>query len=277
MIENDKNQQTNKKKEELNNSFLNFINYITNEYPQYENFFNNKKTLSPYLNYSNQIIKNLFNEKILKTKISKTNKRNIQYLLTKIRKINNNKSQNWKFKNSKVLSNKIISQIFIVFNFNLFVHLLFFKKNNDIKDKKEFISEINKILNNVFSLIWKIYIDEIINDDIFELIIKIQLIFSTTKSEKEPTSKDEIVHFIFFKSCINLIKEVFNYIILKHNKCTQKQENMINNIILLIQDNLLNYNDKPNRISYINKTFLSRYQESTSLLMHFFFVLSKIK
>jgi hypothetical protein len=274
MIENLNNQPIKEKKDEINNSFFNFIKYSTKKYPNlYEDFSNNKKNISHYLQCSNTIIMNYLNENknINAMKFeSKKNIRNIKYLIKKFKNI----KTDLKYTKKKNSSQKIISQIFIAFIFNLFNEILNIKRNNDLKKKNKDILILNKILNDVLFFIGKLYINKILNDTIFEFILKCLFIFSTTKSEKEPKEKGEIINYIFFDSCIHLIKEVFNNILLKRNEYTKDQENIINNIILYIKDNIL-INGNLNEIAYLNKNYLTRNQSKAVLLIDLYFEISK--
>ena len=98
----------------------------------------------------------------------------------------------------------------------------------------------------------------------------------TKTNKEEPKEKDEIINFIFLNSCINWIKIVFKNLYDLQNGYTQKQEEIFNNIILYINNNIMDYNDNPNRISYLNKVYLSKNDYKTTLLIDLYNIITKI-
>ena len=274
---NNNNNKLKDEKNELNISFFNFMNYFSKIQPNiYEELSNNKKSLSLYLQYSEKIISIIINDNIIKTNKILDNKikaRNIKYIINILK----NKNIKLKYKSSFNSSQKIINYIFITFIYNLFIQFLLNKKNKDSIKRRKVHFILNNLLNNILFIIGKLYIDTIINDDFFEMILRLLLIFTTSKSENESNEKDEIIHLMFMKSCFNLIKNVFNYLLLIQNKYTSVQEILINKIIIFMKDNIINFNDNSKRIAYINKVFLSKYESKTLLLIDLYSIISKIK
>ena len=137
-------------------------------------------------------------------------------------------------------------------------------------------------MNNLFeyflNICGKLYINKNIEDESFELLLKFLILLSITKSiDKEFNERDELINYKYFNSCINLIKLVFNNLFELQKQYTENQEKMINNIILFINDTILNYINKPDHISYINKVYLMNNDYKTSLLIDLYFIISKTK
>ena len=254
------------------NSFFTFIKCQSKLNPEiYEDLLNNKKSLLCYLQYTDKLILKYLNEIENKKNIfliNKIQKRNHQYIIN----LSTNARISIKYKSYKNDINKKITFIFITFIFNLFKHFLLYK-GKDGSNKK-----INNILIIIINIIGKLYQDAIINDDYFEIILKLLLFFTISKSaEKEPNEKDEITNIIFFKSCINIIKITFNNLIKLQNELSQRQEEIINNIIIFIKDNILNVSKAQERISYINKVYLYKNDYKTLQLIDLNYIISKTK
>ena len=269
--------------ENLNKSFFSFIECFseTNQVI-YEDLLKNKESMSNYLQYSIKIINFYLLEK--ENKNDRKNSlmiriisKNIQFLIKTLNNINLN-SKNKSYKDEE---QKIITKFFIIFTFSILNEVLKCKKNKDIDEKNKEIKILNKLLKNILYIIGKLYLKKIINDENFELLLKIFLIFSITKSiesiELKKDEKYEIKNFMFFNNCINLIKIIFMKLIKLQNEFTQRQEEIINNIIIFIKDKMLDSIDKSDRNSYINKIFLSKNDSKTTLLIDLIFIISKTK
>ena len=254
----------------LNKNFCLDNKIISNE------LFNNKTSLYSYFKYTSKIISIYLNEKEnindkKKLVTNKKNSRNILYLTKMMKNIK---------RISKIKANnsikKIISTFFTIFIFNIL-------KENNINKKNEPNNSnvLYELLNNILSIIGLLYLKDIINDDYYELILKYLLIFSMdipiNSLEKQLNEKYEINNIIIFKSCINLIKIVFNKLFLLQKELNQRQEEIINNIILFIKEKMFDSLDNPNKISYINKNFLSKNDYKKLLLIDLIFIISKTK
>ena len=248
----------------------------------YNELYNNTKNISSYLYYTDIIINiylNEINDNNNTNKNNLSNKillRNIMYM---IKLLKNKKYNKLKTKINNNILNENISQIFIIFNYNILKHVLITKKNNDENKKYKIILKLNKLLNIILNIIGISYINTLINDDYFESIIKFILILSISNSiEKRPKQKDEIIHMMFFKSVINLIKLVFKKLYVIRNEYTQRQEELINNIIIFINEKILgSFNKENNDIKYTNKVFLSKNDYKASSLLSLVYIISKVK
>ena len=265
-------------KDYINYAFI-YIDYFLKLSPLgSEKLCFNKKSLPFCLKYLNKFIsinlnfmKN--NQKITKIIINKTISRNINYL--------NKALINTKFQFQNKLTNEsiqtIITSFFVLFNFNILNYVLQSKKINN-NNKKDIFSKLNYLLNIILNIIGISYLTKTINDDNFESILKFILSLSYTKNtEKEPIKKDEITNIMFFKSSINLIKTVFNKLYIKQNDFTERQEQLINNIIIFINENILGSFYEEINLNYINKIFLSENDFKTSLLLELSYIISKTK
>ena len=237
---------------------------IINKTSLYIFFKNTSKIINTYL-------KEKENANDKKKIFTSKNLRNIQYLAKKMKIM----KKNSKCKANKSVKKKI-SHFFTIFLFNIL------KENNIIKNKesnKRYI--LNDLLNNMLYIFVLFYLNDFINDDYFELILKYLLIFTMeipiNSTIKQLNEKYEIINIIYFKSCINLIKISFNKIFFLQKQFSQRQEEIINNIILFIKEKMLDSLDKTNKISYINKVFLSKNDCNNLLLIDLIFIISKIK
>ena len=157
--------------------------------------------------------------------MTKTNIRKYKYLKRLINEYNKHKKYFCK-------NEKVISFFTIILLYNIFKILIIAKQKNKLGEYYKLVYNMNNLLKISFIYIEKLYIDNIINDNYFEIILFLLLIFSFSNSfEKIPKDK-EIINMIFFTGCINLIKKVFKKLFLLNHEFTERQEQIIN--ILLI-------------------------------------------
>ena len=120
---------------------------------------------------------------------------------------------------------------------------------------------------------------EIIEINYFELFIKLLLTFSIKNSilslEEDINKNNEISNLFFFKCGINILKDVFNKISLTQNNFTEKQNDLINNIIIFILNNIIYSYSKKKQIKYINKYFLSQHDYNTTQLIDLYKIILK--
>ena len=242
-----------------------------------DNLWFNKKLLPFCLNYLNKLISinlnSIKNNQKRKIIINKRISRNINYLNKAL--INTSFVFQNKIVNESV--QKLITSFFVLFNYNLLNYILQSKKISN-NNKKDFISQLNYLLNNISNIIGISYLKKAISDEHFESILKFLLSLSYAKNiEKEPIKNDEITNIMFFKCSINLIKIVFNKLNIMQNDFTQRQEQLINNIIIFINENILGSSYEGINLNYINKIFLSENDSITSLLLDLSYIISKIK
>ena len=256
------------------NSFIEIISKIDSL--RYKELSFNKKLFPLYLKYTKRII-DFYIIKRSNIKSLSSNKKLLRYI-NFLNKLLKHKSIELKYKTFELAKQKIISGFFMGFIFNLLNNVLIIKK----KDKKEQINHIriiNQLLNDILNIAGKLYIDKNINDDFFEFLLKLLIIFSLINSleniEFQPHTKYEIKNIIFSKSSINLIKNVFNNLIKLHNEFTEKQENIINNIILFFKDNILDSFENTNKNNYINKIFLVKNEYKIFQLLNLIPIISK--
>ena len=204
--------------------------------------------------------------------INKKRRRNLNFILKKF--INSRINRYSLSKNSSDL----IFIYLIIFCFQIFRETCKYKnaeKNPEIRDL--FLMKLDNLLSNIMIIICKLYFDKIINDNKWEICLKYLIILSISlKPNEEPNKNDNILNIFFFKECINKIKVIFNKIYESQTKFTERQEKLINNIILFIKENLIDYsNQKP--INILNKSYLSYNDFYTSSLIDLVFIISKMK
>ena len=221
-----------------------------------------KKFIGSYLNIPNEKVE----------EINKKRRRNLNYLLKKFinGKIN-------KYSLSKKSSDLIFINL-IIFCFQIFREVCKYKnaeKNLEIRDL--FLAKLDILLSNILIIISKLYFDKIIDDNRWEICLKFLIILSISlKPNEEPNKNDNILNMMFFKECINKIIFIFNKIYESQKQFTERQEKLVNNILLFIKENVINYsNQKP--INILNKSYLSHNDYYTSNLINLIFIISKMK
>ena len=226
--------------------------------------------------FSFKIIEFCLDELKNKTKITIRNKirmRNVSYLGKFLK---NNREI--KIKNIfQTEEQRIISQFFILFAKNI---MILISKYKNEKTKENFIKII--YLYNLFTIILNeigiSYISGAIKDDYFELLIKNILCFSF---EKSVYTKDNYIndwlYKIFFNECISIIKIIFNKIYLIKKNYSQKQKEIIRNIIIFINSNIFGSSSEINSNFHSNKCFLYKNDFKTSSLIDLAHIITKME
>ena len=224
----------------------------------------NKKILLKEYIYLSQIL-NIYLKEKEKEKIKSKSKFDKKYILNKVKRIRpdniikaykNFEGMEHMKKYNKSISNKknLISNYFIIYCFCLFSKII------SSKGDKSSIILIYNLSQKIFSFIGKLFLEEIIDINYFELILKILITFaiknSITSLEEDPIQQNDIDNLIFLKSAITLIKDVFGKILIEKKKFTDAQNKLINDIIIFIQNNII-YSDKK-KVKYFNKHLLCK-------------------
>ena len=246
------------------------------EYLIYNKLIYSKESLLFQTKFSNKIIEIYFNELEMKREIKIRNKLRIRKYSYITKLMAKNKEIKTKLSN-KIEYQKVISQFFISFNKNISIFLSKYKKE---KTKGNNLKIIN--LNNFFQIILKAiefsYISGLINDDFFELIIKNTLNFSLeSENDVDENYQKELKYMMFFNGIIQLIKSTFNKIYLPTKKFSERQKEIIKNIIIHINNNILNFSKKYNFNIYSNKCFLYKNDYKTTLLIELAYIIIKMK
>ena len=238
-----------------------------------------KKSLNNILFCFNNIISSYINESINSGSKNKyihniIKRKRISYLLKIFNDIKETKNI-IKYKESMIQNKQIINHFFIIICFSFYLKVISFKENNN----KKGIILLYNLMNKIFSLFGKLYLEGIIEINYFELILKLLLIFVVKKSlinlDEDLNKENEIYHLIFFKVCILLIKNVFDKILLIQKNFNEKENELINNIIIFIQNNIIYSDFKTNQIKYINKHFLLKHDCNTIKLIDLYQIIAK--
>ena len=227
--------------------------------------------------YSNRLLESYINDN-LKMKDAKKINRNINYIKKSF--INNKNIGNNRYKSFPNLEGSSDNRfmLIIIFCFTIFREVLINKnKKNSLDIKNLILVKLNNLISTMSILIGKLYIGKNIDEDKFETYLKYLIILSIScKINEKPNKNDKIVNMMFFKECFNIIRLIYNKIYEFHNEFTERQEKLINNIILFVHNYTIDYsNEKP--ISIINKSFLSYNDYYTSSLIDLILIISKMK
>ena len=268
----DKNEKNKKNKKEKD-FFIKILQTIGT--PNNDISFANK--IFPFFyRYCNKLMELFLDNRINSRKLVKKRQRNINYIIknyfNKIIENNNNKNLVSK---AGHLQNAIFIHFFI-FYYSLFKEARIYKTSEKYFHKKNrMLFELNELLSKMIIIFGKLYCNKTIDDDKFEIFLKFLIILSISK--KEIVIKNDILaNTMFLKECINIIKKVYKKIYETQNEYTEKQEKIINNIILFIRENIIDYsNNKP--INIINKSFLSNNDYYTTSIIDIIFIISKMK
>lgn len=179
----------NKDKDNINKPFSTFIKCLSKIDKVIYDELTNNNILSIALQYTDNIILTYCNKNIALNNnnniITKMKKREFQFIL-KIYGLKKMKYTYKKYNDSKQL---ILFQFFIAFYYNIFRHYLIIKTNNDSISKQNIFILYN-LLKKILAISGKLYLDKNINDDRFEILLKLLLIFSISNSiDKEPYVK----------------------------------------------------------------------------------------
>ena len=228
-----------------------------------------------FYKYFKKLIELYINNRINSKKNFKKRQRNINYIIKyffyKTIGKNNNKIPS----KTGHLSNRIFIHFFIFF-YSLSKEVRICKTSEKYLNKKnQMLFSSNELLSKIVIIFGILYYNKIIEDDNFEIFLKFLIILSISK--KEIVNKnDNLANTMFLKECINIIKKVYQKIYEAQNEYTEKQEKIINNIILFIRENIIDYsNNKP--INIINKSFLSNNDYYTTSIIDIVFIISKMK
>ena len=224
--------------------------------------------------YTKNLIEIYLNECLLKDKLkNKIYLRNILYF----EKLLKNQKFNIKSKKTyNIEEEEILLKFFIYFNKNIWLLLKKYKTEKNEKTNEEII-HLQNILKIILKIIGISYISGNINDETFELIIKINLNFSLENlSENKENGIEELKHMMFFSETIQIIKIVFNKIFFKEKNFSDKKKNLFKNIIIHITNYILGSIEK-NNLNYSNKYFLSENEFRESLLIDLSYIIVKMK
>ena len=227
------------------------------------------------IKYSHKLIEMFLNEYELKFGMKIRNKRRMRNLNYLGKKLKNDNSYFKVNKNNNAKNENILLRFFISFNRSIWMILTKYKKEKNESTIKQ-IFRLNNILKIILNIIGNSYICGNINDDSFELIMKI--LFDLSLEEIKPNNNEkiqEIKHMMFFNESLKLVKIIFNKIYFLQNEFSEREKDLINNIIVHIKDNLLGTPTK--NINYSNKYYLCKNDYKISLLIDLSYIITKTK
>ena len=206
-------------------------------------------------------------------------RRNILYIKKLFIK---NNIGDYKYKNEELYNvhKEKIFMFMIIYSFIIFLEVLKCKSkinNKVIENNNKKLKLLNYLLFIFIHIVGNFYSSKIIDEKHLETIFKFLIILSTSISSSKPANKnDNIVNIMFLVQCVKAMKILFNKIYLTKNEFNEKQEQLMNNIIIFLKDYLIEYVDqKP--INAINKFFLSNNDYYTTSLIEISPILSKMK
>ena len=203
------------------------------------------------------------------------NKHRIRKISYLVKYLNNNNEIKLKKSKDKDF-HKILAQILICFNRNILAHLLSFKIEKTEENNTKIIY-LNKFLKLLLKIIAISYLSNLIDEDLFELIIKNILIFSFEKSKEEKENNLRVLkHIMFFNECMQIIKFVFNKIYSIKKIYSERQKEIIKNIFIHININIIDPLSKDDLNYHSNKSFLQKYDYKTSLLIEFAYIIVRM-
>ena len=179
------------------------------------------------------------------------------------------------FLNNKIM-NDLIFLFIIIFVFIIYKEVL--KCKMDInKDKYKQLELFSNVLSNFLQIVGNFYSGQLINEEELEEILKFIIILSiASKNTNTPNMNDKIINMMFLVQDVKIIKIIFNKIYNSTNQFSEKQKQIVNNIIIFIKDNIIGYSDqKP--LNIINKFYLSHNDYYTTSLIDLVYIIIEMK
>jgi len=202
----------------------------------YNKLIYSKESLSFFMKFSNIIIEICLKEIKNKTRIQILNKIRMRNITFFSKSLKNDKILKTKIIIKKELQ-KIFSQFFISFNKKIYILLSKYKKEKN-QESNLSIKNLNYLLKLLLKISGIYYILGIINDDFFELLIKNTLNFSfEISSDKKENNTKDLTNIMFFNECILILKIIFNKLYFVEKKYSERQQEIIKNIIIHININ----------------------------------------
>ena len=242
----------------------------------YNKLIYSKESLSFFMKFSNIIIEICFKEIKNKTRIQILNKIRMRNITFFSKSLKNDKILKTKIIIKKELQ-KIFSQFFISFNKKIYILLSKYKKEKN-QESNLSIKNLNYLLKLLLKISGIYYILGIINDDFFELLIKNTLNFSfEISSDKKENNTKDLTNIMFFNECILILKIIFNKLYSVEKKYSERQQEIIKNIIIHININLFGSSFKDILNYHPNKCLLYKNDYKTSLLIDLAHISTKMK
>ena len=269
-------------KETVNDKKINMIDAIEKflDYTQDRNikeiYNKNEKYIHFLYAYAERIIKKYMDNYYKKAYI--LTRRNILYI-NKL--FNKHKLGEYKYKNGAIHDN-LREKIFIFtifYSFFIFLEVIKCKSKNNTKinENNKKLQILNQLIFKYMHIVGNFYSTKIIDEEHLETFFKFLIILSTSSSNTKPGNvNDNINNAMFLVQSIKALKMIFNKIYLTKNEFNEKQEQLMNNIIIFFKSYIIDYYDqKP--INALNKFFLSNNDYYTTSLINLGLIISKMK
>ena len=226
--------------------------------------------------YADKIMKRYINNYNIKAYLKV--RRNLLYIIKLFIK---SKIGEYKYKHSTIY-NIHTEKVFIFmlfFLFHIFIRVIECKSkiNKEEKENNNKLKLLNELLSKFMYTVGNFYSTYIFKEEHLETFFKFLIILSTTISNVKPSNKnDNINNLMFLVQCIKAMKIIFNKIYSTQKEFNEKNEQLMNNIIIFLKTYLIEYNDqKP--MNVINKFFLSNNDYYTTSLLGLSGIISKMK
>ena len=173
--------------------------------------------------------------------------RNFHYLKIQSEKVYMNLDKKYKISNKNVIKNILLLIYILSFRFQITIQN---DKNYDSSKTYFTIKKLYNLLNNMSTIISKLYIDKIIDLEELGIILKMLIIFTMNDDYKNIKGNNDIKYLMYFKECLRIIFIIFN------DKSEEKEQKFLIDIFKYINNNIC-FRDKNNiYLNYTNKFYL---------------------
>ena len=196
--------------------------------------------------------------------------RNINYLNKKFinLELSNNISFKYKFSN-----NNEVRKLILLFHLILYHIQIVLQNSKDIHSelKCKIIKQLYNLNSIVSTFIPKFYLDNIINIDDLEILLKMFILFSINNYDNfDIKENNDIENIMYLKECLKIIKIIYS------NNSSLEEEKLLTTILNYINNNIC-YIDKNNSyLNYTNKFYMNKNDHNTTKLLDLMAIIHKI-
>ena len=268
----DNNDEQNKIENIINKTQFYYLKIIETLNPK---IYNNLKSHSNFIllfqKYSEYLIGICFNDNI-----KKSHKFNEIRFIDYLSKLATNEKYNIQINQKKKVKYRIGAG-YLLLLFYLFKYYLELKKIEKLSEKSEKLYKFSIFFDKIIKLICISFVNNLINKPYLETIVKFIIILSQAKTiDKIPSKEDEIIHMIFFSKAIKMLNILYSKIYSIYYEFSEKEEELMNDIILFIREYILGTSNQSNNIQYINKVYLANNDYNISKIMNLTYIIMKM-